>query len=173
MNLLVPGLLIGAAFGAILVLSGLSNPRLIVGMLRLSDFRLLKLLVTALATGIAGIALLDAAGLAHLGVKGTHVIANLVGGAIFGVGFAVAAYCPGTALAGAVEGRRDALFAVLGGLLGTAVFTAAYGFVKPALIEPLSLGALLGWLVYRWRRAERLPLREQPAERRAEFLHQG
>jgi uncharacterized membrane protein YedE/YeeE len=140
MNPLLLGLLIGAAFGAVLVLTGLSNPRLILGMLRLRNLHLFKLLVTAIGVGIAGIALLDSAGLAHTGVKTTHVLANLGGGAIFGLGFALAGYCPGTALAGAAEGRRDAIFAVLGGLLGTAAFAAVYETVLPILIEPLTLG---------------------------------
>ncbi len=142
MNPLLLGLLIGLPFGAVLVLSGLADPKLIIGMLRLKDLRLLKLLVTAIGAGIVGIALLDSAGLANTSIKTTHVIANLAGGAIFGLGFAISGYCPGTALAGAAEGRRDALFAVLGGLLGTALFTALFGFLGPALIEPLSLGKI-------------------------------
>jgi uncharacterized membrane protein YedE/YeeE len=142
MNPLLLGLLIGLAFGAVLMLTGLSNPRLIVGMLRLEDLRLLKLLATALGVGIAGIALLDSGGFAHLSVKTTHVLANLVGGAIFGIGFAVTGYCPGTALAGAAEGRRDAIFTILGGLLGTALFTVSYSALKPILIDPLMFGKL-------------------------------
>jgi hypothetical protein len=59
MSPLVLGLLIGAAFGAILTLSGLSNPRLIVDMLRLKDLHLLKVLLVALGTGILGVALLS------------------------------------------------------------------------------------------------------------------
>lgn len=174
MNPLFLGLLIGLAFGAILVVSGLSNPKLIIGMLRLKDLHLLKVLVTALGVGIAGISLLDSAGLAHTGVKTTHVLANLGGGALFGIGFAIAGYCPGTALAGAAEGRRDAIFTILGGLFGAALFSASYTALKPILIEPLTLGkltlpsllglpalavalplgALVGGLVFFWRKRE-------------------
>ena len=140
MNPLVLGLLIGAVFGAALSLAGFSSPRLIVEMLRLRDLRLVKALGTALAVGVLGVALLDAAGLAHTGVKTLHVAAILAGGAIFGVGFALAGYCPGTALAGAAEGRADAPFAVLGGFAGTALFAALYDVVRPALIDPWTFG---------------------------------
>ena len=77
------GLLLGIAFGAVLATSGLSDPRRIVAMLRLRDLFVLKLLVTALAVGIVGAALLDEAGLAHLKVKPIHVAANLLGGVLF------------------------------------------------------------------------------------------
>jgi uncharacterized membrane protein YedE/YeeE len=139
-NPLVLGLFVGAVFGAALVLAGFSDPRLLVEMLRLRDLRLARALGTALAVGVIGVAVLDAAGLAHTGVKTLHVAAILAGGSIFGVGFALAGYCPGTALAGAAEGRTDAPFAVLGGLAGTAVFAALYDVLRPALIDPWTFG---------------------------------
>ena len=136
------GLLLGIAFGAVLATSGLSDPRRIVAMLRLRDLFVLKLLVTALAVGIVGAALLDEAGLAHLKVKPIHVAANLLGGVLFGAGFAIAGYCPGTALAACAEGRRDAPLTVVGGLIGTALFAWSYGTLRPLLVEPWSHGPL-------------------------------
>jgi uncharacterized membrane protein YedE/YeeE len=173
---LVLGLLVGIAFGAILSLSGLSDPARIIEMLRLRDLRLFKLLVAAIGVGIAGIAVLDAAGLAHTSVKTLHVLAILSGGAIFGAGFALAGYCPGTSLAAAAEGRRDALFTVAGGLAGAGAHAALYAWLLPRLVEPLTFGkptlhSLLGWpapalglpsggamlwIAYRWWRAERV-----------------
>lgn len=140
MNPIVLGAITGTIFGAVLMAAGLSNPRLIIGMLRLKDLRLLKLLVTAIATGIVGVAILDAAGAAHLGVKTLHVVAVLAGGVVFGVGFALSGYCPGTALAGAAEGRRDALFVAAGGLVGTAAFAFTYAWLRPVLVDPLTFG---------------------------------
>ncbi|MCK6480210.1 MAG: YeeE/YedE family protein [Planctomycetes bacterium] len=177
MSPLLLGLLVGMAFGAALSLSGLSNPGLLLEMLRLRDLRLLKVLVTALGTGIVGIALLDAGGLAHTGVKTLHLAAILAGGGIFGLGFALAGYCPGSAIAALGEGRRDALAVVLGGLLGTAIFAFSYDAVKPLLLEPwtlgkptlpsvlgvhpllvaLPLGAGAAWLVAAWLRSGRRP----------------
>ncbi|MFN0006983.1 MAG: DUF6691 family protein [Planctomycetota bacterium] len=140
MNPLVLGLLIGVAFGAILSLSGLSNPRMILDMLRLKDFSLFKLLVVAIGTGILGIALLASFELAHTSIKTLHLVAVLVGGGIFGAGFAITGYCPGTALAAAAEGRKDAFFAIAGGLAGTAVYAALYAALKPWLVDPLTFG---------------------------------
>lgn len=174
MNPLLAGLLIGMAFGAILFASGLADPRRIVGMLRLQDLWLLRVLVTAIAVGIVGIALLSAIDAAHTSIKTLHVLAVSVGGVLFGIGFAVTGYCPGTSLAAAAAGRRDALFVIAGGLTGTALYALAYEWLKPLLIEPLTygkptlfswlgipalwlalpLGALAAWLVLHWLRAE-------------------
>lgn len=80
MNPLLAGLLIGIAFGAILFASGLADPRRIVGMLRLQDLWLLRVLVTAIAVGIVGIALLSVLGAAHTSIKTLHVLAVAAGG---------------------------------------------------------------------------------------------
>ena len=174
MHPLILGLLVGAGFGAILSLSGLSSPLRILDMLRLRDLALVKLLLVAIGTGIVGIALLDAGGLAHTSIKTLHVLALISGGAIFGLGFAVAGYCPGTALAGAAEGRRDAFLVVAGGLVGAAAYATAYASLAPFLIQPftygkptvpswlgvhalavaLPVGALVAWLAWRWRKSE-------------------
>lgn len=183
MNPLLAGLVIGMAFGAILFASGLADPRRIVGMLRLRDLWLLKVLVTAIAVGVVGIALLSAFGAAHTSIKTLHVLAVSAGGVLFGIGFAVTGYCPGTSLAAAAVGRRDALFVIAGGLAGTALFALAYDWLRPLLIEPLTygkptlfswleipalwlalpLGALAAWLVLHWLRAEHPP---RPRRRR-------
>jgi uncharacterized membrane protein YedE/YeeE len=54
----------------------------------------------------------------------------VVGGLIFGIGFAIAGYCPGTSVASIGEGRKDAMVFVLGGLIGAGIFTAIYGSLK-------------------------------------------
>ena len=174
MILLLEGLLIGTLFGALLVLTGLSNPTRILEMLRLRELGLMKLLAVAIGTGIVGIAVLGGVGLAHTSIKPLHVLAVLVGGGVFGAGFAIAGYCPGTALAAAAEGRRDALVAVAGGLAGAALFAAVYAGIAPWLVEPLTygkptldswlgvpplvvaipLGTLIGWFAWRWWRGE-------------------
>jgi uncharacterized membrane protein YedE/YeeE len=174
-NPLLSGLLVGIAFGAILFAGGLADPRRIIDMLRLKDLWLLKLLVTALGVGIVGVAVLSALGAAHTSIKTLHVVAIAAGGVLFGLGFALTGYCPGTALAGAASNQRDAFFVIAGGLAGTALFAALYTALRPRLIDPLSfgkptlfewlgvpalalalpLGVGIGWLVLRWWRAGR------------------
>jgi uncharacterized membrane protein YedE/YeeE len=141
MNPILLGLITGVLFGAVLSLSGLSNPRLIIDMLRWRDLRLFKLLVTAITLGIVGVAFLQAVGLAHTSIKPLHVLAILSGGIIFGAGFALSGYCPGTSLAAAAEGRTDALSTVAGGILGAGAYALLYDPLKPVLVEPLTFGS--------------------------------
>ncbi|MCA1795560.1 MAG: hypothetical protein LC660_17130, partial [Desulfobacteraceae bacterium] len=54
----------------------------------------------------------------------------IVGGAMLGLGFAVAGYCPGTSLTALADGRKDALFFVGGGLLGALIYTLIYGSIQ-------------------------------------------
>ena len=90
------GLLLGTAFGATLSLSGAASHRMIVNALRLKDLRLLKIILTALAVGTLGVTLLDTAGMAHLKIKPAYLLGVALGGALFGIGFALAGYCPRT-----------------------------------------------------------------------------
>jgi uncharacterized membrane protein YedE/YeeE len=137
---LLEGLLIGVLFGAALVASGLTDTRRLIGMLTLKDLYLLRVMVTALVVGAVGVALLDGGGLAHLKIKPLSVGANLVGGALFGVGWGLSGYCPGTLLAASVEGRRDAPFTLLGALAGTGLFALVFPWMDAWLIRPLSYG---------------------------------
>jgi uncharacterized membrane protein YedE/YeeE len=56
-------------------------------------------------------------------VPDTFLAPQLLGGAVFGAGFALAGLCPGTSCVSAATGRGDGLAVVLGffaGVLGTA-----------------------------------------------------
>jgi hypothetical protein len=133
---LLLGFAIGMAFGAVLQLGGASSYRKIMGMLLLRDFTILKMILTGIAVGVVGIQALDLAGLAHLDIKSTYVVGILAAGGLFGIGFALAGYCPGTAVVAAAEGKRDALYTVGGGLVGA----FAYALVHPALQPLLEMG---------------------------------
>lgn len=138
MNLLL-GLLLGAAFGAVLQLSGASSYTKILNTLRLKDLTIMKVIMTAIGVGLIGVHGLDALGVAHLKVKDLYLPGILIAGVIFGVGFAVTGYCPGTVLAAAAEGKLDAWMTMLGGLLGALTFA----FLFPDLES--SLAALGGF----------------------------
>ena len=133
-------LLIGLAFGAILQRVQVSNPDRILGTLTLRDLTVLKFMLLAIGVGAMGIGGLTALGLAHLKVKALPLLAVAGGGLLFGAGFAVAGYCPGTCLVGAAEGRRDAMFTVLGGLLGALAYALAHPWAKHWLVDPIDLG---------------------------------
>lgn len=127
--MLLLGLMLGAAFGAALQLSGASSHTKIIGALRLKDLTIIKLIMTAIGVGLIGVHLLDLSGWANMKVKDLYLPGMIVAGLIFGVGFAVSGYCPGTALVAAAEGKPDAWVTVLGGMSGALVFA----FIFPDL----------------------------------------
>ncbi len=126
---LLLGLAIGMAFGAILQLGGASSYKKIMGSLLLKDMDIIKLILMAIAIGTVGIYALDLVDMAHLSIKPTYVVGIVIAGLIFGVGFAVAGYCPGTCVVASAEGKTDAMFTVLGGLAGALI----YALVFPAI----------------------------------------
>jgi hypothetical protein len=65
----------------------------------------------------------------NLSVKSSY-IGVIVGGALLGLGFAIAGYCPGTGLTALADGRKDALFFIGGGFLGALTYTLVYGSIK-------------------------------------------
>jgi uncharacterized membrane protein YedE/YeeE len=138
------GLITGVLFGFALHRAGFSRCGLVMRGLAFRDFTMLKVMLTAIAVGMVGAAALAtfAPDYAHLKVKSLYVWGVLVGGLIFGVGMAIAGYCPGTALIGLGGGVRDGLLAVAGGLLGAFAFILAYPALEPLLIKPLDLGKL-------------------------------
>lgn len=140
---IILAIVIGAAFGFVLDRIGATNPGYIIRMLNLSNLHLMKTILM----GIGVAAVLTFAGLlsglvdpGHLSVK-TAYIGVFVGGILLGLGFAVAGYCPGTGLTAAATGRLDAVFFVIGGLVGAAAYMVTYAQVKSmGLLEEVAGG---------------------------------
>jgi len=132
---LLLGLILGVAFGAVLQLAGASSHTKIVNALRLRDLTIIKLILTAIGVGLIGVHLLDAVGFANMKVKDLYLPGVAIAGLIFGIGFALAGYCPGTALAAAAEGKVDAWFTVAGGLFGAVIFAFLYPELESALLS--------------------------------------
>ena len=129
----------GVAFGALLEKSGVARHESIVQQLLLRDGRVATVMGTAAAVGALGVHALERAGKTELSVKPLQPVATVGGGALFGVGVALLGYCPGTSLAAAGAGRRDAAAGVLGMLAGAVAFTRLYPHLKERL-ESLDLG---------------------------------
>ncbi|WP_439107474.1 YeeE/YedE thiosulfate transporter family protein [Congregibacter sp.] len=142
MSTLIIGFLIGCAFGAILYLGGATSYRRILGTLLLKDMWIIKLMMTAIGVGSLGIYLLDMGGLANMSVKPAYLWGIAAGGAIFGIGWAVAGYCPGTCVVGSAEGKKDAIFTLLGALAGAFLFSLAFPLLESTLIQPANFGAV-------------------------------
>jgi hypothetical protein len=113
----------------------------IVGQLLLSDFTVVKIMLSAVVTGMIGIYLMKQLGWVELHVKPGSLGANVIGGLIFGVGFAGLGYCPGT-IAGAVgNGYLDALVGGLAGIwIGAGLFAALYPGLKEGILKKGEFG---------------------------------
>jgi hypothetical protein len=120
---------IGVAFGFVLERAGLGSAVKLAGQFYLRDLTVFKVMFTAIVTALVGLAMLDAAGVVDRGVialPDTFLIPQLVGGLVFGVGFIVGGYCPGTGCVGMASGRGDGVAVVLGMLAGVLVFGELY-----------------------------------------------
>jgi len=115
----------GILFGFALEQAGFGNAKNLAAQFYLRDMRVLKVMFTAIATAMLLLVGADAAGLLHaeaLYVNPAHLGPGIVGGLIFGAGFVVGGYCPGTALVSLATLKLDGLFFVLGLFLGVTVF---------------------------------------------------
>jgi len=119
---LVLGLFFGIIFGFLLQKGGVAKYEVLIGALLLTDFTVMKVMLTAIIVGMVGIFAMHALGMVKLHVKPTRYAANIVGGLLFGVGFALLGYCPGTGAAALGQGNLDALAGVLGLLAGSHVY---------------------------------------------------
>ncbi|HZJ56050.1 MAG TPA: YeeE/YedE thiosulfate transporter family protein, partial [Myxococcaceae bacterium] len=133
---------VGLCFGALLQRVGAARHELILGTLRLRDLTILKFMLLAIGVAAVGTGVLAGLGQAHFAIKPAYVAGVLIGGLIFGVGFALSGYCPGTCLVASAEGRRDAWFTVAGGFLGALVYALAFPALKPLLVDRWNLGPM-------------------------------
>jgi uncharacterized protein len=130
----ISGLLFGMIFGALLQRAHILRFDNQLSMLLLNNFRVLKYLLTASVVGACANYLLYQYWLIEIVERPLWLYPMLIGGVIFGIGWAILGYCPGTALGALGEGRYDALFGFLGGLLAVFVYDT---FVHGYLIGPL------------------------------------
>jgi hypothetical protein len=125
-------IVIGAAFGFVLDRIGTTNPNWIFKMLNLTNLHLAKAILMAIGVGSILMFVGQMAGfvdVGHMSVKTAYVGVG-VGGLIMGFGWAFSGYCPGTSVAAAASGRKDALFFIAGGLLGAAAYMVSYASIK-------------------------------------------
>ena len=137
------GLVIGIIFGFLLQKGGVTKYDVIIGQLLLTDFTVVKIMLTAMTTGMLGVHLLRSLGFAQLHPKPGSFGSAVTGGLIFGVGFGVLGYCPGT-VAGAVgQGSLDALFGgVVGILIGAGLFSEFYPKLEKRILSRGDFGEL-------------------------------
>lgn len=152
---LVLGLLTGLAFGFLLQKGRVLRFEKQIGALLFRDMTILKFMLSAILVGMVGLLILQQAGVISFSHKPMNLGAILIGGSLFGAGWAVVGYCPGTSLGALGEGRWHAIFAILGMVAGAMIYAELYPYLvstvlawqdfgKIGLPETLSLAP---WLV--------------------------
>jgi hypothetical protein len=121
--------LTGVAFGFVLERGGFGRADNMAAIFYGRDFRVMRVMFTAIVTAMLGIYLLDLGGILPLGSIGllpTYVLPQLVGGLLLGAGFIIGGYCPGTSVVATASGKLDAAFFVGGLFLGSLAFILSY-----------------------------------------------
>jgi hypothetical protein len=130
------GLAIGILFGFFLQRGGVTQFDTILNQLLLTDFTVVKVMLSAVIVGMLGVHAMRSLGWVRLHPKPGSVGKSIVGGLIFGVAFAVLGYCPGTIVGGIAQGALDAL---VGGLIGVLFGSWLFAVFYPKLQKPVLL----------------------------------
>lgn len=136
---LLVGLGMGLLFGLALQKSGVTDYDVILGTLRLQQMTVAKVMLAAIIVGSLGVYGLRQAGLLELQIRPASLGGNVVGGLLFGIGFAMLGYCPGTVMGAVGEARLDAL---VGGVLGMMLGSALYALVHRDVLPLLTIGRI-------------------------------
>lgn len=137
------GLFIGIVFGFLLHKGGVTKYDIIIGQLLLKDFTVVKIMLSAVLVGMIGVQVLCSIGLAKFHPKPGSIGTSVLGGLIFGIGFGILGYCPGTVAAAVGTGALDALLGgVVGILLGAWLFALAYPKLQGTILSKADFGEL-------------------------------
>jgi hypothetical protein len=136
----------GTAFGFVLSRSGAADYGVVQRMFLFQSIQLYGIMAVAVAVTAPGLVWLKRHGRTATGAplavkpKPRHP-GNLLGGAIFGVGWSLTGMCPGPILVNLGEGKIYALGALAGALAGAALFSVLYERLAPSLrLPPLQVG---------------------------------
>lgn len=130
MIVLIYGLVTGILFGFFLQKGRVLRYDKQIGALRLLDMTIVKFMLSTVLVSMVGIYLLKDFELIKLSIKPTNLGANIIGGLLFGAGWGLLGYCPGTSAGAVGEGRWDAIWGVFGMLVGAAIYAEVYSLLK-------------------------------------------
>ena len=140
---LIGGVVFGLAFGFLLQKGGVAKFNVLIGQLLFQDWTVVKIMLTAILVGMVGIFILNRFAKVNLHLKPTRLAANSIGGLIFGAGFGLLGYCPGTNAAALGQGSWDALFGVTGLVIGSWLFAESSAWLKKTIESWGDLGKVL------------------------------
>ncbi|HPK53642.1 MAG TPA: YeeE/YedE thiosulfate transporter family protein [Smithellaceae bacterium] len=169
MNELLAGAITGFLFGFVMQKAQVIRYDRQLGAMLLRDMTIVKFMLTTILVAMVGIYLLYDFGFVKLSIKPLILGGNVLGGLIFGIGWAIVGYCPATAMGALGEGRYDSLFGLLGMILGAGLYAEVYPLMKETVLTwgnfgkvtlPSALGinhwiiiiiiAVLFILLFRW-----------------------
>lgn len=136
------GLVTGIAFGFLLQKGRVLRFGKQVGAMLFKDMTIFKFMLSAIVVGMFGILILSDLGLITLSHKPMNVGAIVIGGSLFGIGWAVMGFCPGTAVGAVGEGRWHAIFGIIGMLIGAAIYAQLYPFFKATVLSWADFGKI-------------------------------
>ncbi len=141
----------GVAFGVVLERAGFGSGCRLTAVFYGYDMSVVKVMFTAIVTAMVGLWLLASIGvidMQEIYIVPTNYAAQLVGGLVFGAGFVIGGYCPGTAVVACAAGRTDAWVFALGLLAGIAVYarfmTGVEQWIRANAVDDVTLPSLTG-----------------------------
>ena len=149
------GLITGILFGFLLQKGEVLRYDKQIGALRLQDMTIVKFMLSHIAVAMVGVYFLYDLGIVKLSIKSTILGGVVIGAIIFGIGWGLLGYCPGTSLGALGEGRIDALWGIGGMLVGAGVYAEAYPYLQKTVLTwgdygKITIPQVLGvnhWLV--------------------------
>jgi uncharacterized membrane protein YedE/YeeE len=130
---LVLAFVLGTGFGFFLERAGFGSARKLAAQFYLYDMSVFKVMFTAIVTAMLGVTYLAWLGWLDLSLVylvPTHLVPQIVGGLVLGVGFVVGGYCPGTSVASLATGRIDGFVYAFGIGAGTLVYAEVFPWIK-------------------------------------------
>lgn len=126
-------LIIGFAFGAIILYSRLDKFEKMAGFMIFEDTLVPRMAMTTVALSSIGFYFLVQSGYATYEIKPTILGGLIIGAVLFGIGLVILGKCPSAFFVSVSEGRVDALVGVIGGMFGGYVFTVVYPYIQHIL----------------------------------------
>lgn len=155
MTILMYGLITGILFGFFLQKGRVLRYDKQIGALRLKDMTIVKFMLSHVLVAMVGIYFLNDLGLVKLSLKPTILGGVVIGGLIFGLGWGLIGYCPGTSVGALGEGRLDALWGIAGMLVGAGIYAETFPYLQRTVLTwgdygKITIPQVLGinhWLV--------------------------